>query len=81
MNVGIYILGIVLQAVAALIALIEVRSAPRKLPWVLIALSSLLIVVRRAASPDLFMHRGSAPTTAEVLPLIISSVFFCALSS
>ncbi len=76
MNTTIYISGIVLQALASIIALVEVRRAPRKLPWLLISLSSLLIVVRRASTLDQFIHSGRELAAAEVLTLIISLLFF-----
>ena len=76
MNTTVYILGILLQSVAAIIALLQVRHAPRKLPWLLIALSSLLIVARRVATLDQFMKAGRALATAEILTLIVSVFFF-----
>jgi hypothetical protein len=76
MNETVYILGIVLQAVAAIIAMLQVRQAPRKLPWLLIALSSLLIVARRTATLEQFMAAGRPLATAEVLTLVISVLFF-----
>ncbi len=76
MNTTIYILGIVLQALASVIALVEVRRAPRKLPWLLISLSSLLIVIRRASTLDQFISSGRELATAEVLTLVISLLFF-----
>ncbi len=76
MNTTIYILGILLQAIAGVIALLQVRHAPRRLPWLLIALSSLLIVVRRTATIEQFMEAGRELATAEILTLIISLFFF-----
>jgi PAS domain S-box-containing protein len=46
------------------------------MPWLLIALSSLLIVVRRSATLGQIMETGGQLTTAEVLTLIISLLFF-----
>jgi PAS domain S-box-containing protein len=76
MNTTIFIFGILLQAVAAGIALLQVRSAPRKLPWLLISLSLLLIVVRRAAILEQSMAAGKELDAAEILTLIISLLFF-----
>jgi PAS domain S-box-containing protein len=76
MNTTVYILGIVLQSIAAIIALVQVRRAPRKLPWLLIGLSSLLIVARRAATLEQFMRSGRELAAAEVLTLLISLLFF-----
>jgi PAS domain S-box-containing protein len=76
MNATVYILGILLQAVAGLIALWQVRYAPRKLPWLLIAISSLLIVLRRASTLGQFMKSGRELAYAEILTLIISLLFF-----
>jgi PAS domain S-box-containing protein len=76
MNAIVYILGIVLQAVAAVIALAQVRHAPHKLPWLLIALSSLLIVARRTATLSQFMETGRELAAAEIITLIVSLLFF-----
>ena len=76
MNVTIYILGILLQAVASIIALYQVRIAPRKLPWLLIALSSLLIVLRRAAILRDSLSAGKEIPPAEILTAIITFLFF-----
>lgn len=75
-NSSVYILGVLLQAFAGGIALLEVRHAFRKLPWLLIAISSLLIVVRRLATLEQFMKSGRELAAAEVLTLIISLLFF-----
>lgn len=75
MNATVYIAGILLQAIAAIIALRQVRLAPRKLPWLLIAVSSLLIVGRRSATLDQFMKAGRELAAAEVLTLVISLLF------
>ena len=76
MNATVYILGILLQAVAGIVALLQVRRAPRQLPWLLIAVSSILIVGRRAATLDQFMRAGQELAAAEVMTLIISLLFF-----
>jgi PAS domain S-box-containing protein len=76
MNTTFYILGIILQALASIIALVEVRRAPVKLPWLLISLSSLLIVVRRASTLEQFIKSGRDLAAAEVLTLLISLLFF-----
>jgi hypothetical protein len=76
MNAIVYILGIVLQAVAGVIALAQVRHAPNKLPWLLIALSSLLIVARRTATLSQFMETGRELAAAEIITLIVSLLFF-----
>ena len=76
MNTSVYIAGILLQAVAGIIALVEVRNAPRKLPWLLIALSSLLIVGRRAATLEQLAKSGRELAPAEVITLLISLLFF-----
>jgi hypothetical protein len=81
LNTTVYILGILLQAIAVVIALLQVRHAPRKLPWLLIALSSLLIVARRAATLGQVMKTGGTLTTGEILTLIISLFFFWVSSS
>ena len=52
MNLIIYFAGILLQAIAGTIALVQVRLATRKLPWLLIALSALLVVFRRAITVE-----------------------------
>jgi PAS domain S-box-containing protein len=46
-SVTVYILGTLLLTAASVLALFQVRYAPRRLPWLLIALSSLLMVIRR----------------------------------
>lgn len=71
----VYILGILLQTIAAVIALVQVRQAPRKLPWLLIALSSLLIVVRRATAVRQAMASGAALASGEILTLLITLLF------
>ncbi len=76
MSATIYILGIVLQAVAGIVAVMQLRFAPRRLPWLLIAVSSLLIVARRSATLGQFMRTNRELASAEVLTLIISFVFF-----
>ena len=76
MNTTVYIAGIVLQGVAGLIALLQVRRAPRKLPWLLIAVSSLLIVGRRSATLGQFMGTSRELAAAEVLTLVVSALFF-----
>jgi PAS domain S-box-containing protein len=76
MNTAVYILGILLQTLAGVIALLQVRHAPRRLPWLLIAISSLLIVARRTATLDQFMKTGRELAAAEMLTLIISFLFF-----
>lgn len=76
MNTTVYVIGILLQFTAAIIALLQVRRAPRKLPWLLIALSSLLIVARRAATMGEFMKTGQELAAAEVLTLIVSVFLF-----
>jgi PAS domain S-box-containing protein len=77
LNNTVYILGILLQAVAALIALSQVRISPRKLPWLLIAFASILIVFRRAATLNEFLAANRPLAAAEVLTLVISFLFFC----
>jgi PAS domain S-box-containing protein len=76
MNNTVYILGVLLQAIAAIVALSQVRKAPRKLPWLLIGLSSLLIVARRVATLGEFMSSGREMAVGEILTLIISLLFF-----
>jgi two-component system, cell cycle sensor histidine kinase and response regulator CckA len=76
MNTLVYIFGILLQLAAGLIALLQVRRAPRRLPWMLIALSSLLIVVRRAATLEFYVKSGRGLAAAEILTLIITLLFF-----
>jgi PAS domain S-box-containing protein len=76
MNSTIFVLGIVLQAAAGIVALIQVRQAPQRLPWLLIALSSLLIVARRLGTLGQTLQSGGSLTTAEVLTLVISLLFF-----
>lgn len=76
MNTTVYILGILLQGIAGVIALLQVRYAPRKLPWLLIALSSLLIVARRAVTLEHVMKTGGEFTAGEILTLIVSLLFF-----
>jgi PAS domain S-box-containing protein len=76
MNATVYMLGILLQAAAGVIALVQVRQAPQRLPWLLIAISALLIVARRLGTLEQTMQSGGSLTTAEVLTLIISLLFF-----
>ncbi len=75
MSATVYILGIVIQAAAGIIALLQVREAPRRLPWLLIAVSALLIVGRRAATLGEFIANSRELAAAEVLTLIISVLF------
>ncbi|TVR01236.1 MAG: PAS domain-containing sensor histidine kinase [Desulfovibrionales bacterium] len=72
----VYILGIVLQAAAGIMALMQVRSAPHRLPWFLIAISSLLIVFRRSATLGEFIQAERELAPAEVITLIVSLLFF-----
>lgn len=76
MNNAVYILGIVLQGLGGLIALFQVPRAPRKLPWLLIALSALLIVYRRAATLGEFIQADRSLAAAELMTLLISLLFF-----
>lgn len=76
MNATAYVLGIVLQAVAGVIALRQVRRAPYRLPWFLIAISSLLIVVRRTAALDQAVIDGKGLSKSEAITLLISLLFF-----
>jgi PAS domain S-box-containing protein len=76
MNTTVYILGILLQAIAGVIALSQVRYAPHKMPWLLIALSSLLIVIRRTATLEQVMETGGQLAIPEVITLVISLLFF-----
>lgn len=76
MSATIYILGIILQAVAGIVALMQLRFAPRRLPWLLIAISSLLIVARRSATLGQFMRTNRELAGAEILTLVISLLFF-----
>jgi len=75
-NATVYILGILLQAAAGVIALLQVRLAPRKLPWLLIALSSLLIVVRRATILGGSLSVGKELAPSEIITVIITLLFF-----
>lgn len=75
MSVTLYILGIVIQAAGGIIALLQVREAPRRLPWLLIAVSALLIVGRRAATLGEFISTSRELATAEILTLVISMLF------
>jgi PAS domain S-box-containing protein len=72
----VYILGILLQAAAGIMALLQVRKAPHRLPWLLIAISSLLIVFRRSATLGEFMQDERELASAEVITLIVSLLFF-----
>lgn len=74
MSVFIYLLGVLMQALAAVIALRQVRHAPRRLPWLLISLSSLLIVARRAGTLGEFVDAGRPLAAAEILTLAISAL-------
>ncbi len=76
MNAGVYVAGIILQALAAAFALAATRKAPRRLPWLLIALSSLLIVARRAATLGEIRSVDAKLAPAELLTLAISLLFF-----
>ncbi len=76
MNATVYILGILLQAVAGLIALFQVRQAPRKLPWLLIAVSSLLVVARRAGMLQETVQSGRELLSVEIFTLFTSLLFF-----
>jgi len=53
-----------------------VRRAPRRLPWLLIAVSSLLIVVRRLATLEEFVLEGRSLALGEVVTLVVSLLFF-----
>ena len=75
MSIGFYVLGIVLQAVAAIVALLQVPAAPRRLAWLLIALSSLVIVVRRAATLNRFYEGEQTLASFEVLTMVTSVLF------
>lgn len=72
-----YVCGIILQFTAAIIALLQVRQAPRKLPWFLIALSSLLIVFRRTATLAEVTKKGGSLTGGEITTLAVSVLFLC----
>lgn len=76
MSEFVYILGILLQAAAGVIALLQVRIAPHRLPWLLIAISALLIVFRRSATLGEFMRAERDLASAEVITLIVSLLFF-----
>ena len=76
MSSTVYILGIVLQLLAAIIALSQVQRAPHKLPWVFISLSSLLIVIRRLETLEQLKRTGHELASAEMWTLVISLLFF-----
>jgi len=76
MNNVVYILGIILQGLGGLIALFQVPRAPRKLPWLLIAISALLIVYRRAATLGEFIRADRSLAAAELITLLVSMLFF-----
>ncbi len=76
MSEFVYILGILLQAAAGVMALLQVRKAPHRLPWLLIAISALLIVFRRSATLGEFMRHERELASAEVITLIVSLLFF-----
>ena len=75
MSATVYVLGILLQALAGMTALLQVRHAPRKLPWLLIAISALLIVYRRAATLGEFWRVDRPLAAAEMMTLLISFLF------
>lgn len=77
MNTTVYVLGILLQTVAGVAALLQLRYAPRVLPWLLIAVSSLLIAFRRAATLHEFVQADRPLAVAEVITLFISLIFLC----
>jgi PAS domain S-box-containing protein len=81
MNAIIYSAGILLQLVASVIALLQVRYAPRKLPWLFIAVSSLIIVFRRAATLDVYIDAGKPLALPEILTLFVSLLFFLGVLS
>lgn len=76
MSIAVYLLGIALQLTAGIIAIFQVRIALNRLPWLLIALSSILIVARRAGTIGQFIREDRQLASAEVLTLIISLLFF-----
>ncbi len=76
MNNAVYIIGIILQGAGGIIALHQVSRAPRKLPWLLIAVSALLIVYRRAATLGEFLSADRSLAAAELMTLLISLLFF-----
>jgi signal transduction histidine kinase len=76
MNNLVYVVGILLQGLGGIIALLQVPRAPRKLPWLLIAISALLIVYRRAATLGEFIRADRPLAGAEILTLLISLLFF-----
>lgn len=77
MNTTAYVLGILLQTMAGIAALLQLRYAPRVLPWLLVAVSSLLIAIRRAATLREFVEANRPLAVAEVITLFISLTFFC----
>ncbi len=79
MNATVYILGILLQATAAVIALAQIRYAPRRLPWVLLVISALLIVGRRTGTLGESLSTGKELAAPEILTLLISLLFFLAI--
>lgn len=76
MIIIIFIAGILLQVVASAIALVQVRYAPRKLPWLLIALSAMLMVVHRSATLGHLRSSGGELGFEEIIALLLSLFFF-----
>jgi PAS domain S-box-containing protein len=76
MNSSIYIIGILLQTASGIVALMQLRHTRRRLPWLLIALSALLIVARRTATLEQVMAKGQILSSAELITLIVSLLFF-----
>jgi PAS domain S-box-containing protein len=75
-NETVYVLGIVLQIVASIIALLLVRQAPRRLPWLLIALASFLIVARRTTTLGQIIMAGGDLRRGEMIAPASSFLFF-----
>jgi len=76
MNTTAYILGILIQFGAAVVALLQARTAPRRLPWFLIAFSSLIIVARRSDALSKALHAGSGLSGSEALTFFSAVLFF-----
>jgi PAS domain S-box-containing protein len=76
MSNTVYVLGVLLQLAASIVALLQLRYVPHKLPWLLISLSSLLIVARRLGTLDQSLQAGRPLNSAEILTMLISLLFF-----
>lgn len=68
--------ALLLQLAAAAIAFLQVRHAPRKLPWLLVALSSLCIVARYSMKLIAVMNGTATLPPEEVFTLFSAAFFF-----